>query len=157
MRAELDSYTNDSVHVQFSGSVTAAGAATTRIGSSDSLGVVLEEGSGAGVQGWGWGDAVFGGIAAPIFFNQDGSQTIRIQQREDGIRIDQIVISADRYINAAPGASKADTTIVPVTVPGATGPVVDHVYRGPGTYPVTVTVTAGAAGAATDGTVAVIR
>jgi hypothetical protein len=157
MRADRDSYSNDSVHVQFSGSVNSAGAPSTRIGSADAFGVVLEEGSGAGVQGWGWGDASYGGMAAPIFFNQDGLQRIRIQQREDGIRIDQIVISADRYFDAAPGSSKADATIVPVSGPGATGPVVEHVYRGPGSYPVTLTVVAGPAGTAVDGTVAVIR
>jgi hypothetical protein len=157
MRADRDSYSNDSVHVQFSGSVSAAGAPSTRIGSAEALGVVLEEGSGAGLLGWGWGDASYGGIAAPIFFNQDGFQRIRIQQREDGIRIDQIVISAGRYFDGAPGSSKADATIVPVSGPGATGPVVEHVYRGPGSYPVTVTVVAGAAGSAMDGTVAVIR
>ena len=156
MRANSDSYSNDSVHVQFSGSVSQSGAPSTRIGSPESLSVFLEEGNGAGVQGWGWGDAAYGGVAAPIFFNQDGSQVIRLQQREDGVRIDQIVISADRYFDRAPGASKADATIVPASGPGAIGSVVDHVYRAPGTYPVTVVVS-GSAGAATDGTVAVIR
>jgi hypothetical protein len=157
MRADRDSYSNDSVHVQFSGSVSATGAAVTRIGSQNSLGVFLEEGGGAGVQGWGWGDSAYGGLGAPIYFNQDGIQKIRIQQREDGIRIDQIVISANAHFDGAPGAAKADTTIVPVSGPGATGSVVGHVYRTAGTYPVTVTVAAGSAGTATDSTVAAIR
>jgi hypothetical protein len=135
--------------------VNASGAATARIGSANALGIVLEEGHGAGVQGWGWGDSSYGGLGAPIYFNQDGVQKIRIQQREDGIRIDQIVISANAHFDGAPGASTADATIVPVY--GASGSVVGHVYRGPGTYPVTLTVTAGSAGSATDATVAVIR
>ena len=156
MRAIGDSWSNDSIHVQFSGSVSATGAAVTRIGSQDSLGVFLEEGNGAGVQGWGWGDSSYGGLGAPIYFNQDGVQKIRIQQREDGVRIDQIVISANAHFDGAPGASKADATIVPVTSAGATGPVVGHVYRRPGTYPVTLTVAAGQA-LSTDATVAVIR
>jgi hypothetical protein len=156
MRAAGDLYSNDSVHVQFSGSVNATGSAVSRIGSQDSLGVFLEEGSGAGVQGWGWGDSAYGGLGAPIYFNQDGVQKIRIQQREDGIRIDQIVISANAHFDDAPGASKADATIVPVTSAGANGSVVGHVYRRSGTYPVSLTVAAGAALAA-DETVAVIR
>jgi hypothetical protein len=157
MRATGDSYSNDSVYVQFSGSVTAAGAAVTRIGSADALGVVLEEGSGAGIQGWGWADASYGALAAPVYFNQDGVQTVRIQQREDGIRIDQVVISADAFFNAAPGDTKVDATIVPVFGMNANGSIVGHAYRGPGTYPVTLTVDAATAGAATDSTIAVIK
>jgi hypothetical protein len=155
MRADGDSFSNDSVYAQFSGSVNASGAATARIGSANALSIVLEEGNGAGVQGWGWGDSSYGGLGAPIYFNQDGVQKIRIQQREDGIKIDQIVISANAHFDDAPGASKADATIVPVH--GASGSVVGHVYRGPGTYPVALTVRAGSAGSATDATVAVIR
>jgi hypothetical protein len=157
MRADGDSYTNDSVFVQFSGSVTATGAVATRIGSAEGLRVSLEEGTGAGVQGWGWGDEAYGSLAAPIYFNQDGVQRIRIQQREDGIRIDQIVISAKTYFDASPGDTKADATIVPVFGPGAIGWVVGHTYRAPGSYPVSVTVTSGTAGSDVDGTVAVIK
>jgi hypothetical protein len=157
MRADGDSYTNDSVFVQFSGSVTAAGAAATRIGSADALRVRLEEGTGAGVQGWGWGDEAYGSVAVPIHFNQDGVQRIRIQQREDGIRIDQVVISAKTYFDAPPGAAKTDATVVPVFGPGAIGWVVGHTYRAPGSYPISLTVTSGAAGSGVDGTVAVIK
>ena len=42
-----------------------------------------------------------------------GPQTIRVQVREDGLSIDQIVLSADRYLAVAPGAARNDTTIVP--------------------------------------------
>src|SRR5439155_13014122 len=52
MRADADSYSNDSIYVQFSGSVSSSGAAMTRIGSTSALAVVLEDGTGAGVQGW---------------------------------------------------------------------------------------------------------
>jgi hypothetical protein len=48
-----------------------------------------------------------------IRFAQDGLQTIRIQMREDGISIDQIVLSAATYLNASPGALKNDTVILP--------------------------------------------
>jgi undecaprenyl pyrophosphate phosphatase UppP len=38
-----------------------------------------------------------------------------VQGREDGIYVDQIVLSAERYLTAAPGASRSDATIVPRT------------------------------------------
>jgi hypothetical protein len=157
MRAAGDSYTNDSIYVQFSGSVSQAGSPVTRIGSSDALGVILEDGTAAGVQGWGWADAAYGTLAPPIYFNQDGLQTIRIQQREDGARIDQVVISANAFFDSAPGAGKADTTLVPRFPAAARGTAVGHMYRARGTYPVTLTIDAGSAGAATDSTESAIQ
>ncbi len=111
--AERDVVSNDSVHVQFSGSVDASGSATCRIGTTQSMSVVLEDGLHAGVHGWGWQDNRYGEMAAPIYFEKSGTQTLRLQQREDGISIDQIVLSAGRYLSGAPGATKDDTTIVP--------------------------------------------
>jgi len=35
--------------------------------------------------------------------------------REDGLSIDQIVLSPSTYLNAAPGALKNDNTILPKT------------------------------------------
>ena len=60
MKADSDSWTNDSVWVQFSGSVDAAGNATNRIGSTSGTWVSLEECSGCGEQGWGWQDNAYG-------------------------------------------------------------------------------------------------
>jgi len=54
----------------------------------------------------------YGGLAAPIYFASTGTQTIRVQVREDGVSLDQIVLSADRYLTVSPGASKNDSTIV---------------------------------------------
>ena len=155
MRAAVDSYSNDSAYVQFSGTVTAGGAPVTRIGSSSALSVVLEDGSGAGVQGWGWADASYGALAAPIYFNGDGVQTIRIQQREDGVRIDQVVISAGQYATAAPGSTRQDATIVPAV--GSTDVKPSHTYRSAGVYPVILTVDAGPSGTSTDTTTAAIK
>jgi hypothetical protein len=157
MRADDDHYTNDSVFVQFSGAVTSGGSATARIGTTGALGVVLEEGSGAGLNGWGWADASYGGLAAPVYFNADEDQTIRIQQREDGLRIDQVVLSAVEHFGSAPGSLTSDDTLVPVFGAGATGRTVSHTYRAAGTYPVTVTVDAGSAGSAAGGTSVVIK
>ena len=155
MRAQNDAWTNDSIFVQFSGSLSSSGAALHRIGTTDAMAVVLEEGSGAGVLGWGWADGGYGTLGAPIYFNTDGEQRIRIQQREDGLRIDQIVISAGDYADASPGALKQDATIVPVYPADARGVVVSHVYRRAGIFPVSLIVVDGStsASAATTATI----
>ena len=77
----------------------------------------LEDCSGCGVSGWGWQDNGYGlGVLGPlVYFVQSGTQTIRIQGREDGISIDQIVLSPSRYLTGAPGALRNDTTILPET------------------------------------------
>jgi hypothetical protein len=49
-----------------------------------------------------------------IFFETTGPQTMRIQRREDGISIDQIVLSATTWLSTSPGALKYDTRILPV-------------------------------------------
>ena len=116
-RAQNNSYANDSVYVQFSRSVTAAGAPANRIGTAEAITVVVEDCSGCGLSAWGWQDNGYGtNVLGPmIYFGASGTQTIRIQGREDGISIDQIVLSADTYLAASPGAAKNDTTILPRT------------------------------------------
>jgi hypothetical protein len=111
-QATNDHWTNDSVFVQFSDSVDAGGNPIWRIGSDHATYVSLEDCSGCGEQGWGWNDNAYGAFAAPIYFAKSGPQTIRVLRREDGISIDQIVLSAGRYLNASPGLAKNDTTIV---------------------------------------------
>src|SRR5262249_24348515 len=114
-RADRDYWGNDSVFVQFSGSVTAAGAAVFRIGTTSGTPVIIEDCSGCNVQGWGLNDNAYrsGALGPLIYFAQSGVQTIRVQQREDGISIDQIILSPMKYLDAAPGAQKNDTTVVP--------------------------------------------
>ena len=43
------------------------------------------------------------------------ARTLRIQTREDGVQIDQVVLSAATYLTVAPGPVASDTTIVPRT------------------------------------------
>jgi endonuclease/exonuclease/phosphatase family metal-dependent hydrolase len=120
-KAQNNSWTNDSVYVQFSGSLTSSGAATYRIGTTSAAMYSLEEDSGLGESGWGWQDNGFGlkVLGSAIYF--DGKpQTIRVQAREDGISIDQIVLSAVKYASVAPGAGKNDATILPETTTTAT-------------------------------------
>src|SRR4029079_11093267 len=48
-------------------------------------------------------------------FAASGTHTIRIQQREDGLSVDQIVLSPATFLTSAPGANKNDHTILPVS------------------------------------------
>jgi hypothetical protein len=112
--AERDYWGNDSVHVQFSDSVDAAGTARWRIGSGSSTEVNLEDCSGCGLRGWGWQDNGWGvGVNGPlIYFASTGRHVIRVTTREDGFNIDQIVLSSGRYLSSSPGALRNDTTIL---------------------------------------------
>jgi hypothetical protein len=112
-KADKNSWANDSVYVQFSQAANAAGAPLYRIGTTSATTVSIERTVNAGLSGWGWTDNAMGDLAAPIYFAVSGPQTIRIQVREDGLSIDQIVLSADKYFTVAPGSAKNDATIVP--------------------------------------------
>ena len=113
-KAQNDYWGNDSVFVQFSGSVNSSGAAVYRIGSTAATEYNLENCSGCGIRGWGWQDNGWGvGVMGPlIYFQTTGAQTIRVQVREDGLSIDQIVLSPATYLNASPGALKDDNIIL---------------------------------------------
>src|SRR5918993_4974287 len=113
-KAQGDFWGNDSAFVQFSGSVTEGGAATYRIGTTSSAEINLEDCSNCGLSGWGWQDNGWGvGVLGPLIrFQNTGTHTVRIQVREDGLSIDQIVLSSQNYLNSAPGPLKNDTTIL---------------------------------------------
>lgn len=121
----LDDYWgNDSVWVQFSDSVNSSGAAVFRIGTTTGTEINLEDCSGCGLSGWGWQDNGWGvGVLGPqIFFQTTGTHTIRIQGREDGISIDQIVLSPSTYLFNSPGALKNDNTVLPASNGGTPTP-----------------------------------
>jgi putative Ig domain-containing protein len=113
-KAEQNSWANDSVMVQFSNSVDASGAPKYRIGTTSGNDVNIEDCSGCGLAGWGWQDNGWGvNVMGPsIYFAQTGPQTIRVQVKEDGMSIDQIVLSGGKYLTVSPGALKNDTTIL---------------------------------------------
>ena len=50
--------------------------------------------------------------AGDVTFAKGGRHTIRVQVREDGAQIDQIVLSPSRYLTSPPGGVKDDATIV---------------------------------------------
>jgi hypothetical protein len=114
-KAAGNAYANDSVFVQFSDSVTADGAPQWRIGSTSATTVSIEDCSGCGLQGWGWQDNAYGtGALGPlVHFASSGTHTIRVQTREDGLSIDQIMLSGADHLTTSPGATKNDGTIYP--------------------------------------------
>ena len=123
-RAAANSPNGDSVWMQFSGTVNGLnGPPALRIGTTAGVWLSLEEASGAGLDGWGWADNGYGMnvFGADLWFATTGTQTVRLQPREDGIIIDQIVLSGSRYLATPPGASKNSPTILPANSDGTGG------------------------------------
>jgi hypothetical protein len=86
-----------------------------QIGTSSATSFSLEECSNCGVQGWGWEDNGWGSVGAAgplIYFATSGMHTIRVQVREDGLAVDQVLLSPDKYRLESPGVNKNDVTIL---------------------------------------------
>jgi Phosphoesterase family len=121
LHAQNDSKWNDSVFVQFSDSVDAQGAAVYRVGTTSGYIVNLWTCATCQSVGWGWQrNAYWLNDSGDVWFTAGGTHTIRVQVREDGVEIDQVVISPTQYVTSAPGPVSSDTTIVPK--PSATPP-----------------------------------
>ena len=114
---------NDSAWIQFAGSVNQSGTPMWRIGTTSGTYVNIEENKGTGLNGWGWQDNGYGvDVLGPlVYFETSGTQTLRIQPREDGIGIDQIVLSPDTFLDDSPGGNRLDNTKLPKKN-GATAP-----------------------------------
>jgi phosphatidylserine/phosphatidylglycerophosphate/cardiolipin synthase-like enzyme len=117
-KAHANSYNNDSVFVQFDDSVTSSGAAQWRIGTTSATTVTIEDCTGCGLAGWGWNDnattSVAGALGPLVYFSQTGTHRIRVQVREDGLTIDQIMlVRAPLASEPAPGHPKNDANIYP--------------------------------------------
>jgi hypothetical protein len=121
MRAGANSTDSDSVVTQFSDVVGLDGAIFYEIGTTNGLIVNLAaDPTGSGLSGWGWqGGAYWVGQSTTLVFASGGSHTLRIQTREDGVSIDQVIFSPATYMANAPGPAANDATIV--KKPGATG------------------------------------
>lgn len=116
LRAAGNSKWNDAVWVQFSDALLTTGASAYRIGTTSGLMVNLERCSGCGVSGWGWQNTAWWlGQATTIKFSASGTHTIRVQTREDGVEVDQIVLSPVTYMSSAPGQPTGDSVILAKT------------------------------------------
>jgi endonuclease/exonuclease/phosphatase family metal-dependent hydrolase len=134
---------NDSVYVQFSDSVNSSKSAIYRIGTTSAAPVVLQACSGAAIQGWGWTDNGWCGLGSAIYFQNTGTHTIRVQVREDGLSIDQIMLSPQTYLSAAPGAAVNDTTKLAANLPALSSTSVSITTNpASGTAPLSVNFTA---------------
>ena len=114
-KADGNYHLNDAVHVQFSAAIDAKGAPAFRIGTTSAATVQISECSACGLDAWGWQDNAAGrdALGPTIQFAKTGFQTIRIQTMDDGLSIDQIVLSPSTYLSKSPGLKKADNTILP--------------------------------------------
>jgi hypothetical protein len=114
IRAPGNSKFNDAVWVQIS-EAGQGGAPYYAPGSTNGLLVNLATDSGAAsLNNWGWANGAYWLQQANSFmFSSTGTHTIRIQTREDGAVIDQIVMSPSTYFLNPPGGPTNDSTIVP--------------------------------------------
>jgi len=108
---------NDSAYVQFSDSVNDAGSPIDRIGTTSAEAVVLQACTGAPESGWGWSDNGWCGSGKPLYFQTTGTHTLRVQVREDGLSIDQIVLSPQTFLSNAPGQRVTDATVLAANLP----------------------------------------
>jgi hypothetical protein len=115
-KAERNSINNDSVYVQFSGAVDQSGTPLYSLGKSSAAVAILQPCDKCTLDTWGWQDnGAFATLGPLVYFAKTGPQKVRILSREDGISIDQIVLSSSAYLTQAPGAPRADGTILPET------------------------------------------
>ena len=113
VRAAGNSKWNDAVWVQFSDSTNTSGRAMYRVGTSSGLLVNLERCNGCGMDDWGWQNTAYWlSQATHVRFASSGRHTIRVQTREDGLDIDQIVLSPVKYLSTSPGRLTNDATIL---------------------------------------------
>jgi hypothetical protein len=79
--------------------------------------VAAASSSGSRVSGWGWGDDGWGApnVNGVMLRFSAGFQSMTIQTREDGVSIDQVVLSSNKYATTSPGPAKNDATILPYT------------------------------------------
>jgi Carbohydrate binding module (family 6) len=114
LRAGANSKYNDSVYVQFSDAIDAKDRPLFRIGTTKGLVVNLQSCDGCPLNGWGWMDTAYWlSQNTTVRFATGGSHTVRIQTREDGVSLDQVVLSPITYRSVAPGQVMGDATIVP--------------------------------------------
>ncbi len=134
MRAANNSKWNDAVWMQFSDSQLPSGATAYRIGTTSGLLANLERCGGCGNSGWGWQNAAYWlSQETAIRFSSSGAHTLRIQTREDGVEVDQVVLSPAKFYSKSPGSLTNDSTIVPKAESGSSSPYTGTPIALPGT------------------------
>jgi len=91
------------------------GSSIYPMNTTSGLDVNLATDSAAGsLNRWGWQNTAYW-LSQPttVTFATSGTHTMRIQVREDGVQLDQIVLSSSQYLTAAPGGVTNDMTIGP--------------------------------------------
>jgi hypothetical protein len=112
MKAQNNSKWNDSLWVQFS-NASIGGSPAYKIDSSNALLVNLEDCYGCGHDEWGWQDSSWWlNQSATVTFTTP-FQVLRLIVREDGVSVDQIVLSPSEFLHQPPGPPKGDRTVVP--------------------------------------------
>ena len=114
LKATANSKFNDAVWVQFSDALS-GGTPVYPLNSTTGLLVNLATDSTASsLNNWGWQNTAYWlSQATTVSFANSGAHTLRIQIREDGVQLDQIVLSPTTYLGSSPGSVTNDSTIVP--------------------------------------------
>jgi hypothetical protein len=114
LKALDNSKWNDSIWVQFS-DATAGGSAVYSLNTSSGLNVNLAtDVTATSLNGWGWQNTAYWlNQPTTLTFSSAAMHTMRIQVREDGVQLDQILLSPTTYLINAPGSVTNDGTIVP--------------------------------------------
>jgi hypothetical protein len=114
LQAAGNSKFNDAVWLQFSDALI-SGAPAYRMNTTSGLLVNLAtDTSAASLVGWGWQNSAYWlSQQTAVTFDTSGAHTLRIQIREDGVQLDQIVLSPSTYFNQPPGPPTGDSTVVP--------------------------------------------
>ena len=114
LKALDDRKFNDAIWLQFAGA-TVDGAPAYAIDTTAALLVNLAtDQSAASLHNWGWANGAYWLSQSPtVVFSGSGSRTLRVQVREDGVQLDQIVLSAVTYRSTPPGSVTDDATTVP--------------------------------------------
>ena len=85
-----------------------------QIGTTSALLVNLEDCFACGTSGWGWQNTSWWRSDPSTFvFTTAAPHTLRIQVREDGVMLDQIVLSPSQFLSTPPGPVVNDQVIVP--------------------------------------------
>jgi hypothetical protein len=114
LKALDNSKWNDSIWVQFS-DATAGGSPVYPLNTSLGLNVNLAtDVTATSLNGWGWQNTAYWlNQPTTLIFSSAATHTMRIQLREDGVQLDQILLSPTTNLINAPGPMTNDATIVP--------------------------------------------